>query len=116
MQYKSKLKKNAQAYVGRHKLSTRSAGVAIRQDGVPVWLHGPGHPAAQRPALDPGRRVHRQVLHGVRHGQPAAGFRALRLAAYLPTASSTLLASISLTSPSLFVDIRNQLIITSYSY
>lgn len=55
------------------------AGVAVRQDGVPVRLHGAGHPAAQRAAVDPGRRVHRQVLHGVRRGQPPHRLRARRL-------------------------------------
>lgn len=56
------------------------AGVAVRQDGVPVGLHGAGHPAAQRAAVDPGRRVHRQVLHGIRRGRQASRLRARRLA------------------------------------
>lgn len=55
------------------------ADVAVRQDGVPVRVHGAGHPAAQRPAVDPGRRVHRQVLHRVRRRQPPHRLRARRL-------------------------------------
>lgn len=61
------------------KLNVCGAGDAVRQDGVPVGLHGAGHPPAQRPAVDPRRRVHRQVLHRVRRREQAPRFRAGRL-------------------------------------
>lgn len=55
------------------------AGDTVRQDGVPVRVHGAGHPAAQRAAVDPRRRVHRQVLHRVRHAEQTSRVRARRL-------------------------------------
>lgn len=60
--------------------ASSAAGVAVRQDGVPVGLHGAGRAAAQRAAVDPGRRLHRQVLHRVRRRQQAHRLRARRLA------------------------------------
>lgn len=47
---------------------------------MPVRVHGAGHPSAERAAVDPGRRLHRQVLHRLRHGEQAARVRARRLA------------------------------------
>lgn len=49
------------------------AGVAGRHDRVPERLHGHGHPPAWRAALDPGRRLHRALLHRVRPGPEPGG-------------------------------------------
>uniref|UniRef100_A0A8D0MH35 Cathepsin D n=1 Tax=Sus scrofa TaxID=9823 RepID=A0A8D0MH35_PIG len=48
-------------------------GVAGRADHLPERLHGHGHPAARRAALDPGRRFHRPLLHRVRPGPEPGG-------------------------------------------
>lgn len=36
------------------------------QNDMPFWIHGHRHSATQRTAVDPGRRLHWQILHGVR--------------------------------------------------
>ena len=70
-----------------------AAGLPDGEDPLPVRVHGYGHPAPHGPHLDPGRRLHRSVLHTryyryryrcyvyrsvlhrVRHGQGPGGVR-----------------------------------------
>lgn len=51
------------------------AGVSDGPLHLPVGLHGHGHPAPRRAPVDPGGRVHREVLHGVRPERRPRGLR-----------------------------------------
>lgn len=48
-------------------------GQSSRKDNVFEWLHGPGHPRPCRAPVDPGRRLHRPVLHCVWPGEQQGG-------------------------------------------
>lgn len=59
-------------------MSSLSIFDAGDSDGVidlSVGLHGHGYPASRRAPVDPGGRVHREVLHRVRQGRRPAGLR-----------------------------------------
>lgn len=47
------------------KLSLFSLGFCTRRDHLPEWLFRPGCPTPWRPTLDPGRCLHRTLLHSL---------------------------------------------------
>lgn len=54
-------------------LSFPSSGDPAGEIDLPVWFHGNGHPASRGAPVDPGRRLHRKVLHCVWQGCRQSG-------------------------------------------